>query len=122
MDPGLLQNNRRYRNTVFFKRYQPDQEKVKLDAALKRIEHLLLCQKFEEDQPRVPAGSPEGGQWLGTNDASPSGSIPVDSIASIGGRALKKSCEAQLDRDIFQCRMVGLRSCYEQLNNDTQHA
>ncbi|MDX3807919.1 MAG: hypothetical protein QHC89_16180 [Bosea sp. (in: a-proteobacteria)] len=27
---------------------------------------------------------------------------------------MKETCEAQLDRDIFQCRMVGSCSCYEQ--------
>lgn len=68
---------------------------------------------YNADQPRVPAGSPDGGQWASQN-GSLLGDLPIGSIASSGGRALRNACEAQLERDIFQCRMVGMRSCYDQ--------
>mgnify|MGYP001431505911 CR=1 FL=1 len=29
------------------------------------LRHLALCLKYAEDQPRVPAGNPDGGQWAG---------------------------------------------------------
>jgi hypothetical protein len=39
---------------------------LKLDLRVIRIRHLW--RKYWEDQPRVPAGSPDGGQWLSTGD------------------------------------------------------
>jgi hypothetical protein len=45
-------------------------------AALQRV---ALCLKFAEDQPRIPAGNPDGGQWTSGGDGAPS---PVDLIGS----------------------------------------
>lgn len=82
--------------------------------AFGRAAELINLTKFNPDQPRVPAGNPDGGQWGSNSSSGVTGDMPIDAIASIGGRALKEICEAQFERDIFQCRMVGLQSCYEQ--------
>lgn len=84
---------------------------IALDRLGASVQHHT---KFNPDQPRVPAGNSDGGQWAGDSNPGAVGEMPIDAIASIGGRALKETCEAQFDRDIFQCRMVGLQSCYEQ--------
>lgn len=82
--------------------------------ALDRLGALIASTKFDPHQPRVPAGQSEGGRWMHSEGSGLAGEIPIDAIASSGGLSLRQSCEAQLDSDIFQCRMVGLRSCYEQ--------
>ncbi|RYE83398.1 MAG: hypothetical protein EOP19_13935 [Hyphomicrobiales bacterium] len=85
-------------------------------AAFERLRAFALREKFNPDEPRVPAGNPDGGQWTGGGDESAESSDlpPADAIAALTSRALRATCEAQFDRDIFQCRMVGLRSCYDQ--------
>jgi hypothetical protein len=69
-------------------------------------ETLLQAAKanFNPSQPRVPAGEPEGGQWTGTS-------------AGLGRyrlAGLEDICDAQYERDIFQCRLVGSPACYAQ--------
>lgn len=89
----------------------------KMVAAFTRLQTLVLTAKFNPDQPRVPAGSSDGGQWSGGSgdgSATIDGLPPGDAVAAITSRALRAICEAQFERDIFQCRMVGLRSCYDQ--------
>ncbi len=85
-----------------------------MDDLLDRMAALIGEMKFNPEQPRSPAGTSEGGQWVGDAASGLAGDIPAAAIASSGGFLLKERCEAQLDRDIFQCRMVGMRSCYEQ--------
>ena len=43
------------------------------------LTHRLLT-KYAEDQPRVPAGSPDGGQWAG---AAGAGSALVDALGEL---------------------------------------
>ena len=43
----------------------------------------LLARKYREDQPRVPAGNPDGGQW--TDDGGSSGSIDGEEVDGGGG-------------------------------------
>lgn len=38
----------------------------------------LLARKYREDQPRVPAGNPDGGQW--TDDGGSSGSVDGEEV------------------------------------------
>lgn len=83
-------------------------------AALHKIGTLIRSIKFNPDQPRVPAGDPAGGQWLGEGGEAAAGDLSISAIASSGGSSLARLCQTQFDRDIFQCRMAGLRSCYDQ--------
>lgn len=77
-------------------------------AAFGRLCLLIAKDGFSQDQPRVPAGHPDAGQW--TSGGSPSGAgsdgNPLQSLVAATGRGLRAICEAQFDRDIFQCRMV----------------
>ena len=82
-------------------------------------EKLLRCQvalkaSFNPDQPRVPAGNPDGGRWTGDGSpstiAEPHGQMAARRISP----TTEAKCELQYQRDIFQCRMVGLPSCYAQ--------
>ena len=65
--------------------------------------------KYSPGQPRVPAGNPDGGQW--TSDTSLAPRLVASKRIS---PAKEAECEAQRLRDEFQCRMVGLRACWQQ--------
>jgi hypothetical protein len=97
-------------------------------------EYERIERKFSPDQPRVPAGAREGGQWTSgsnsqgqtTNDVSsrrlgePSTvldkrvSAPKIRLAARISPAREEECELQLRRDKFICNTVGLRSCHAQ--------
>jgi hypothetical protein len=75
-----------------------------------RHARALRSTKYDPDQPRVPAGNSDGGQWTSDHGA-------VDSEVSGArrtSRGLEAECYLQYSKDIFQCRMVGLPSCYAQ--------
>jgi hypothetical protein len=85
-----------------------------VEAKLRRLARAVQC-KFDPSQPRVPAGNPDGGQWTDTG----AGSITSEESLSLSGArrissGLEDLCWNQYMRDVFQCRMVGLRACYEQ--------
>lgn len=70
--------------------------------------------KYDPNQPRVPAGNSDGGRWTSGGDG---GSRLNDSIifrSSPAAMSSRAFCEAQWNRDIFHCNMVGLSSCYAQ--------
>lgn len=75
-----------------------------LALELGQIKYAYYARKFNPNQSRVPAGSPGGGQWDGGGGAS---------TQSIGYRS-QAFCDAQYQKDVFQCKMVGKRSCYAQ--------
>jgi hypothetical protein len=88
--------------------------------------------KFDANQPRVPKGEPEGGQWTsdggsdqttgsaaaGTNDQQTSDvSTTADTDNQLGG--LKTAdratgCLAQYKLDVDICRIVRTASCWRQ--------
>jgi hypothetical protein len=68
----------------------------------------LLGTKFNPGQPRVPAGQPDGGQWTSV------GSDQVIAVAARRRASIDAECEAQYDRDLIQCRFVGVPECYAQ--------
>jgi hypothetical protein len=72
---------------------------------------IWLLRKFEPDQPRAPAGRPDGGQWIGGAIASPDGDARPTRVASGRPRA---QCKLQYERDLVQCRLARLAACYAQ--------
>ena len=60
---------------------------LKLELRVLRIRHLW--RKYWEDQPRVPAGSPDGGQWTSSDQGSPvapaTPATLLDELATIFG-------------------------------------
>ena len=67
------------------------------------------ARKYDANQPRVPAGNPDGDSGRVTRTGRMA--RPRSDRARLSSRAF---CEAQWNRDIFHCRMVGLQSCYGQ--------
>ena len=78
--------------------------RARLTLAMLRLGIELA--KYDQNQPRVPRGSPQGGQW--TDD----GRI---SVAGKYNEANRAGCEAQYETDMLQCRFVTYwRSCESQ--------
>ena len=86
---------------------------LRFERAMLRHAQALRC-KYDPNQPRVAAGNADGGQWT---SAQGQGSNSLDSETSAArrtSRGLEAQCNLQYNRDLFQCRMVGLPSCYAQ--------
>lgn len=108
-----------------------------VEAKLRRLSYTVKA-SFDPNQPQVPAGNSDGGRWTDAgggdasnrvNPATGGGATNTGgprAIRTDGERLrdfgtlrristdLQEECWAQHMRDIFQCRMVGLRSCYQQ--------
>jgi hypothetical protein len=104
--------------------------------ALVMAELQVELKKYSPDQPRVPAGNHDGGQWTSGSKAgadAPSTSPSLGDAKSGGGQSTNRvaqqttrvaarrispareaECKAQYAADIFQCKMVGLMACYAQ--------
>jgi hypothetical protein len=85
-----------------------------VEIKLKHLAEAVAEAKFNPNEPRVPAGNPDGGQW--TTGAG--GGSGVEATISLGLRRissdLEEECWTQYQRDLFHCRMVGVPACYEQ--------
>ncbi len=66
--------------------------------------------KFDPDQPRVPAGSPDGGQWSGADLSGDEDSTSI-TLAAMSKNA---RCEAQWLTDTLLCRMARNSACWAQ--------
>ena len=77
-------------------------DRIKAKIAAGKVTMALLrlggyVAKFDQNQPRVPAGVATGGQWLGTNRRH---------LAGKWNERSRDVCEAQYELDMFQCSMV----------------
>lgn len=88
---------------------------------LKSVIRDLTMNAYDPAQPRLPAGQADGGRWTSVGSSDEAGKLPASNKpADLFGRLLAASkrslayCKAQFERDLFQCRMVGLSSCYSQ--------
>jgi hypothetical protein len=68
--------------------------------------------KFDPNQPRVPNGQPDGGQW--TNSDGGTAAEPLPSTNGRISRQVALDCDLMHRQDLFICRAVRLRACYEQ--------
>jgi hypothetical protein len=91
-------------------RLRHELEGLKSNVALLRLGRLLS--KYESSQPRVPAGQPGGGQW--TSGTGTGGERNIVVAGKPISPAQAEFCEQMHKRDLFQCRIVRLRTCYEQ--------
>src|SRR3954468_21862430 len=87
-----------------------------------------LERRYDPGQAREPAGSPSGGQWSGgagrnsapghlreiAPDAERSRVDPRAGRITLAARRKVDECAIQYERDLFQCRLVAIRSCYAQ--------
>lgn len=75
--------------------------KARLTTKMIALGAALL--KYSSDQPRKPAGRPEGGQWTRIT------------VAGRWDGTRRDTCEAQYEIDMFQCKFVlSWRSCQSQ--------
>jgi len=61
----------------------------------------LFLRKFDPEQPRVPRGNPNGGEWVGAGVRR-----------GVRGAMSEVDCERQYAKDTFHCNMVGLAGCH----------
>lgn len=79
------------------------------------------CRKagFDPNQPRVPAGSPDGGQWTGAEgDDGPTEPRPRAQRLRLAARrrssGLEETCLFQYRQDTFICNAVQSLACWQQ--------
>lgn len=90
---------------------------ARITVAMMRAD--LLLKRFNPSQPRVPAGTATGGQWVqvtGSVGKWVQGSEPGNQRIQLAGvrRLTEDECEDLYKRDTFHCNMVGLASCHQQ--------
>jgi hypothetical protein len=94
----------------------PQTLEVRLEIA-KAIRALLypgIMQKFDSDQPRVPAGNPDGGQWT-SGGAGRNADVTAHPIVSAArSRQSEVECNAQLATDAVVCNALHSRPCWAQ--------
>jgi hypothetical protein len=73
----------------------------------------LRGRKYDPDQPRVPGGEPDAGQWTNGENGNDRSDVREWRSAMASRRSVA-FCDRQYERDIFQCKMVGLPGCYAQ--------
>ncbi|MDO8978992.1 MAG: hypothetical protein Q7V17_07150 [Afipia sp.] len=78
---------------------------VRADLKFRKLAHAIKA-GFNPDQPRD-----EDGRWTGTGSSNPDGKPGLSLLASYSSIA---ECNFQYKRDLFQCKIVGLRACYAQ--------
>ena len=72
---------------------------------------LSFLRKYRPDQPRVPAGNPDGGQW--TDDLV--SQVPAPARIQVAGKwdlSREAECNEQLRLDEELCRAAGSRTCW----------
>ena len=72
--------------------YHTAADKVRLAA--RRLQKFQ--RKYRPDQPRAPAGRPDGGQWVLVGGSAVKVAGPWNDLN-------RPKCEAQYDSDMFQC-------------------
>lgn len=83
----------------------------KLDLLSHRMH---LAYKFHSDQSRDERGRwSETGGSADTREESESALTPILAAAR-RRRGVEAECKLQYERDLFQCRMVGISQCYHQ--------
>jgi len=70
-------------------------------------------QKYDPDQPRVPDGNPDGGQWINEGSSQGSADNQTNIVVAARRKQLEAECDAQYNRDMALCRMVRTPLCYE---------
>jgi hypothetical protein len=76
-------------------------------AELSLLKAVLRSEaKYSPDQPRVPAGNPDGGQWTNDNDNDVTGSTdlqPAPYLLAAGGKQSAAYCWNQMQIDMLLC-------------------
>jgi hypothetical protein len=84
----------------------------RLRVELEAVKRAYYARKFDPDQPRVPAGNSDGGQWTSGGGGVVGGQTDVSAARRVQGR--EAECDAQYKLDSAICRMVRTPLCWEQ--------
>jgi hypothetical protein len=91
-------------------RFRHEVAKLRLDWELLKLRCGVKARKYSPNQPRVPAGNADGGQW--TSGAKPS---PATTLAARRrSPAVEAQCWLQYRQDRFVCSTVRSPACYGQ--------
>ena len=71
------------------------------------VRAIKFLRKYSPDQPRVPAGNPDGGQWTSGGSSGETQDGWIDT-------ALLETCENQLNLDGLICTRLKSSSCWAQ--------
>jgi hypothetical protein len=81
-----------------------------MKSILEALKREYYARKYDPNQPRVPAGNPDGGQW--TNGSGSAASGRSNRIATRRTRGLEAECDAQYRRDTVICNLVRTPLCW----------
>jgi hypothetical protein len=84
-----------------------------------RFGSASYARKYDANQPRVPAGNPDVGQWssdgeLSSEQSAESADSPTDFSAARRRRGVEAECDAQYKRDTVICNLVKTPLCWKQ--------
>ena len=105
----------RGQNADAFRFMRPDWRHFVKPGSDAWVLYELYERKFNPEQSRVPAGSREGGQWVGEVGASPPNTGSDTGTES--GRISTKiayDCDFMHRQDLFICKAVQSAVCYAQ--------
>jgi hypothetical protein len=84
---------------------------ARFESAFLRYGQMLRKAGFNPDQPRVPEGNSDGGQW--TSEGGAAGG-QNDRLAARRRPGAEAECDAQLKRDTVICNLVRTPLCWAQ--------
>ena len=71
-------------------------------------------QKFDPNEPRVPAGTSDGGQWTSEGDDRNTNTTNSTVVMAARSRQSEAECNAQLAADGIICNALHSRACWAQ--------
>jgi hypothetical protein len=87
--------------------------RLEIMKAISALASRETVQKFDSNQPRAPAGNPDGGRWTSEGGIGPtntSGSI----VLAARSKQSEAECDAQHAKDSFICSAVRTPLCWQQ--------
>ena len=88
---------------------------MRVELTLIKLAHFYRKANFNPNQPRVPAGNPDGGQWTRDEGVVVPGSPAGTEVAARRiSPSIEAQCLLQYRQDIFICNTVRSRACYAQ--------
>jgi hypothetical protein len=77
------------------------------------IKMLVKDRKYDPDQPRVPGGEPDAGQWTSTGGGEQEAGSR-DWRSAMASKRSEAFCNRQYEIDLLRCRATASPGCYSQ--------
>jgi hypothetical protein len=90
------------------------QVRLEIMKAIRTLVAQDDLEKFDPDQPRVPAGNSDGGRWTNGGDSESSANAGRNIVLAARSKQSEAECEAQYAQDTFICRSVRTPVCWQQ--------